>query len=70
MKALISRQAGGPETLEFGDLPDREPGEGEILIDVKACSINFPDTLIIEDKYQVKPPRPFALGNQPPLPRG
>ena len=64
MKALISRQTGGPETLEFGDLPDREPGEGEILIDVKACSINFPDTLIIEDKYQVKPPRPFAPGSE------
>ena len=64
MKALISRETGGPETLEFGDLPDREPGNGEILIDVKACSINFPDTLIIEDKYQVKPPRPFAPGSE------
>ena len=64
MKALISRETGGPETLEFGDLPDREPGKGEILIDVKACSINFPDTLIIEDKYQVKPPRPFAPGSE------
>ncbi|WP_187336803.1 NADPH:quinone oxidoreductase family protein [Novosphingopyxis iocasae] len=64
MKALISRETGGPETLEFGELPDREPGKGEILIDVKACSINFPDTLIIEDKYQVKPPRPFAPGSE------
>ncbi|WP_420605898.1 NADPH:quinone oxidoreductase family protein [Novosphingopyxis sp.] len=64
MKALISRETGGPETLEFGELPDAKPGKGEILIDVKVCSINFPDTLIIEDKYQMKPPRPFAPGSE------
>lgn len=64
MKALISRQTGGPKTLEFGELPDLVPGKGEILIGVKACSINFPDTLIIEDKYQVRPPRPFAPGSE------
>ena len=64
MKALLSKAPGGPETLEMSDLPDPAPGNGELLIAVKACSINYPDVLIIEDKYQFKPPRPFAPGNE------
>ncbi|MBW4329974.1 NADPH:quinone oxidoreductase family protein [Stakelama sp. CBK3Z-3] len=64
MKALLSKAPGGPETLEIADLPDPTPGDGELLIAVKACSINYPDVLIIEDKYQFKPPRPFAPGGE------
>jgi NADPH:quinone reductase-like Zn-dependent oxidoreductase len=45
-------------------LPDPEPGPGELLVGVRACSINYPDVLIIEDKYQLKPPRPFAPGSE------
>lgn len=62
MKALYSTQVGGPETLEFLDVPDPVAGEGQLLIAVKACSINYPDVLIIEDRYQFKPDRPFAPG--------
>lgn len=64
MRALISTTTGGPETLTFGDLPDPAAGPGQLLIDVHACSINFPDTLIIEDRYQMRPPRPFAPGGE------
>ena len=64
MKALLSRTPGGPETLELSELPDPVPGPGQLLVRVKACAINYPDVLIIEDKYQFKPPRPFAPGGE------
>src|SRR3982751_1877993 len=64
MKALLSTAPGGPETLELTELPDPQPGPGELLVRVRACSINYPDVLIIEDKYQLKPPRPFAPGSE------
>ncbi len=64
MRALLSRQPGGPETLELADLPDPVPGDGQLLVSVKACAINYPDVLIIEDKYQFKPARPFAPGGE------
>jgi NADPH:quinone reductase len=64
MKALLSSAPGGPETLAFGELPDPQPGEGEVLISVRACGINFLDTLIIQDLYQQKPSRPFAPGSE------
>ncbi|AGH51187.1 zinc-binding alcohol dehydrogenase [Sphingomonas sp. MM-1] len=62
MKALLSTTPGGPETLELLDLADPVAGSGQLLIAVKACAINYPDVLIIEDKYQFKPQRPFAPG--------
>jgi NADPH:quinone reductase-like Zn-dependent oxidoreductase len=64
MKALLSHQPGGPETLEVAELPDPSPGPGELLVRVRAAAINYPDVLIIEDKYQFKPPRPFAPGGE------
>ena len=64
MKALLSREPGGPETLRIEDVPDPAPGAGELLVRVRACSINYPDVLIIEDKYQLKPLRPFAPGSE------
>jgi NADPH2:quinone reductase len=64
MKALLSHAPGGPETLQLDDLPDPAAGPGELLVRVRACSINYPDVLIIEDKYQLKPPRPFAPGSE------
>ena len=64
MKALLSREPGGPETLRVEDVPDPVAGPGELLVRVRACSINYPDVLIIEDKYQLKPPRPFAPGSE------
>ncbi len=64
MRALLSHEPGGPETLRLDELPDPQPGSGEILVRVRAAAINFPDVLIIEDKYQLKPPRPFAPGGE------
>jgi NADPH:quinone reductase len=64
MKSLLSIAPGGPETLRLDDVPDPTPGPGDLLVRVRACAINFPDVLIIEDKYQLKPPRPFAPGGE------
>lgn len=64
MRALLSKAPGGPETLEMGELPDPKAGAGEVVVAVKACAINYPDVLVIEDKYQFKPPRPFAPGGE------
>jgi NADPH:quinone reductase-like Zn-dependent oxidoreductase len=64
VKALLSDSPGGPETLRIADVPEPTAGPGELLVRVGACGINFPDVLIIEDKYQLKPPRPFAPGGE------
>jgi NADPH2:quinone reductase len=62
MKALLSKHPGGPETLVLEDIPDPVPGAGQVRIAVRACGVNFPDMLIIQDLYQYKPPRPFSPG--------
>lgn len=64
MKALLSVAPGGPETLVLQDVPEPLVAAGQLLVRVKACGINYPDVLIIEDKYQFKPPRPFAPGGE------
>ena len=64
MKALLSHAPGGPETLRLADVHDPTAGQGELLVKIHACAINYPDVLIIEDKYQFKPPRPFAPGGE------
>ncbi len=64
MKALLSQASGGPDTLVLGELPIPEPKPVEIRIRVRACGVNYPDTLMIEDKYQFQPPRPFAPGGE------
>ncbi|MEM7428690.1 MAG: NADPH:quinone oxidoreductase family protein [Pseudomonadota bacterium] len=62
MKAIISNQPGPPDTLELVDLDEPSAGAGEVVIDIDSAALNFFDTLIIEDKYQFKPNRPFAPG--------
>jgi NADPH2:quinone reductase len=62
MRAIRCNLYGPPETLSLEQLPDLEPQAGEVVIDVKAASVNFPDVLIIENKYQFKPPLPFTPG--------
>lgn len=64
MKAMISAAPGGPETLELTETPTPTPGPNQVLIAVEAIGVNFPDTLIIKDLYQFKPPRPFAPGSE------
>ena len=64
MKALLSHAPGGPDTLRLDDVPDPLAGPGELLVRVRAAAINYPDVLIIEDKYQMRPPRPFAPGGE------
>jgi NADPH2:quinone reductase len=64
MRALLSESPGGPESLALRDVPEPTPGPGELLVRVRACAINFPDVLIIEDKYQLRPQRPFAPGGE------
>jgi NADPH:quinone reductase len=62
MKALLSKAAGGPETLVLEDVPSPTAKPGWAVVTVKAVGVNFPDVLIIEDKYQFKPARPFSPG--------
>ncbi|HVZ92785.1 MAG TPA: alcohol dehydrogenase catalytic domain-containing protein, partial [Rhizomicrobium sp.] len=62
MKAMLCKEYGPPEKLVLSEAPEPVPGPGQIAIAVKACGVNFPDVLIIENKYQFKPPLPFAPG--------
>jgi NADPH2:quinone reductase len=62
MKAMLCKEYGPPETLVLSDVPSPKAGPAQIVVSVKACGVNFPDVLIIENKYQFKPPLPFAPG--------
>ncbi|WP_321887482.1 NADPH:quinone oxidoreductase family protein [Paraburkholderia bannensis] len=62
MRAIRCNQFGPPDTLTLENLPDLVPGPGQVVIDVKAAAVNFPDVLIIENKYQMKPQLPFTPG--------
>ncbi|QCP51716.1 NADPH:quinone oxidoreductase family protein [Trinickia violacea] len=62
MRAIRCNQYGPPENLTVETLPDLQPQAGQVVIDVKAASVNFPDVLIIENKYQLKPELPFTPG--------
>lgn len=64
MKALLSKAVGGPDTLVLEDMPSPTPRANQAVIQVKACGVNYPDVLIIEDQYQFKPARPFAPGGE------
>ena len=64
MKALVCKEYGPPEKLVIEEFPDPVPGEGEVLVDIKAAGINFPDVLLIAGTYQVKVPPPFVPGNE------
>jgi len=64
MKAVLCKQFGPPDSLVIEDLPSPKAGAGEAVISVKAASLNFPDVLIIQNKYQFKPPLPFSPGSE------
>lgn len=62
MKAILCETLGPPSSLKLRELPDPEPGTGEVVVDVAATALNFFDTLIIEGKYQYRPEPPFSPG--------
>lgn len=62
MKALVCRTHGGPETLQLEDVPAPEAGPGQVVVAIEAAGVNFPDTLIIQGKYQYRPELPFSPG--------
>ena len=64
MKAVVCKQFGPPDSLRVEDLPSPRAGPGEVVLSVKAASVNFPDVLIIQNKYQFKPPLPFSPGSE------
>ncbi len=64
MKAVLCKAFGPPESLVIEDIEPLKPGKGQVVISVKACGVNFPDTLIIQGKYQSKPPFPFIPGSE------
>ena len=64
MKAVLCKAFGPPESLAIEEFDPLKPGKGQVVISVKACGVNFPDTLIIQGKYQSKPPFPFIPGSE------
>ncbi len=64
MKAVVAKAFGPPQELVLEEIPPRQPGRGEVLIAVKACGVNFFDALIVQGKYQTRPPVPFSPGGE------
>ena len=64
MKAVLCKQYGPPHTLVVEEVPSPTPGPDEVVLSVRAAGVNFPDLLIIENKYQLKPPLPFSPGGE------
>jgi NADPH:quinone reductase len=64
MKAVLCRQFGPPESLELAEVDALSAGKGQVVVSVKACGVSFPDTLIIQGKYQFKPELPFSPGSE------
>lgn len=64
MRAVVMRAFGAPETAETVNLPDPEPGPGEIIVAMRAAGVNYPDLLVVEGRYQHKPPLPFTPGKE------
>ncbi|MEO0713115.1 MAG: NADPH:quinone oxidoreductase family protein [Pseudomonadota bacterium] len=64
MKAILSKEPGGPDALVLEDVAAAEAGDGQVVLEVKAIGVNYPDVLIIQDMYQFKPERPFSPGGE------
>ncbi len=63
MKAIICHKLGGPQLLKYQEIGSPSISPKEVKVQIKACSVNFPDTLIIQGKYQLKPELPFSPGS-------
>ncbi|GAA4705702.1 NADPH:quinone oxidoreductase family protein [Pseudonocardia yuanmonensis] len=64
MRAARVTRTDGPQALEIAEVPEPVAGPGEVLIEVKAAGVNFPDLLLTQDMYQYKPELPFTLGGE------
>lgn len=64
MRAVLCKEFGPPESLVVEEVPDPQPGRGQVVVDVAAAGVNFPDVLIIQNQYQFKPPLPFTPGGE------
>ena len=64
MQAVLCKTYGPPESLVIEEVEPLQPGKGQVVVSVKACGVNFPDTLIIQGQYQFKPPMPFSPGGE------
>jgi NADPH2:quinone reductase len=64
MRAILCKEFGPPSLLTLEEVADPVPGRGEVVVDVAAASVNYPDTLTIRDMYQFKPPLPFSPGGE------
>ena len=64
MKAVLCKEYGPPDSLVVEDVASPTPNRGEVLLAVRAAGVNFPDVLIIQNKYQFRPPLPFAPGGE------
>jgi len=64
MRAILCREFGPPESLVLEEVDEPKPERGQVVVDVNACALNFPDVLIIQDQYQFKPPLPFSPGGE------
>jgi NADPH2:quinone reductase len=64
MKAVLCKDWGPPDALVVEDVPSPKPGKGQLLVSVKASGVNFPDVLLIQNKYQFKPELPFSPGSE------
>jgi NADPH2:quinone reductase len=64
MKAIVCNEFGPVESLAFQEIPDPSPGKGQVVVDIDAAGVNFPDGLLVQGLYQMKPERPFIPGNE------
>jgi len=64
MRAVLCKEFGPPESLVVEQVPDPVAGPGQVVVDVAGCGVNFPDVLIVQDKYQFKPALPFSPGGE------
>jgi NADPH2:quinone reductase len=64
VKAVLCKEFGPPASLVIEDIASPTPGKGQVVVSVKACGVNYPDILIIQGKYQLKPPFPFSPGSE------
>lgn len=62
MKAIVIQEFNAPDAVTIGDLPDPQVGANDVLIEVRAAAVNYPDVLVVQGKYQILPQRPFAPG--------